>query len=563
MPSNSENSIESYHTEEIFLPLEQQLLSPENQFDYHKLESACQALHYLFTDDSNKSNANPNLSILRKQTNLIITKSIFNLEDDCNYFSTVAGSRTLAMLASFEDGRKVIRSIVSKKVPISIFSYPRSQSEIDKNNPPKNYEENDEENDDVPPSKPREINKAKSKIESNMPNTEETGIFYRSSTSKPPYKKGLNTTVIAFNENVLTVLIDELNYDWFKFIFNRILSDSERVGPGCLSSLTDALLYLEEGRKRNLLLLSSAKLSYLEVDRVKLGVFEYEYSEILGAKARQKNITDPDHLQAHATMEQIKMYEGYSLRLYCLREKILQLSNLGVLMNDAVKLYNKYIPDDWNVVSINSTKEVERFARVCLVPITHFNSYGDLYENRSRHTNIKEEENENKGRKKESAFVRVALDENISDMFQQGDIVLELLLKYKWQHFARSKFILICLIHVIYYASYCTSVLFAPELYGLNLEEDIFLEHPGQIASITLMITCLIILIIQEARQFLGMRDKLNYFFSGYNWIDMCAFVLPIFTLMQLCNNWPQFVSFTMIKISFEKNILVSLNLYV
>ncbi|GAA5812182.1 hypothetical protein MFLAVUS_005632 [Mucor flavus] len=539
MPNSSGNNMESYHTEEIFLPLEQQLPSP----DYHQLESACQALHYLFTNDYNKPNHN--LSTLRKQTNSIITLSMFHIDNNCTYFSTISGSRTLAMLASFEDGRKVIKSIVAKNVPISIFSYPRSQSEIDKNNPPKN----DEENDEVFSSMPRGIDIDKSKVDASselnmpMPGTKEAEIFYRSSTSKPPYKKRLNTTVIAFNENVLTVLIDELNYDWFKFLFNRIISDSGRVGPGCLSSLTDALLYLEEGRKHNLLLLSSAKLSYLEVDRIKLGVFKHEYYEILRDKARQKkHITDFDHLEAHATMEQIKMYEGYSLNLYHLREKFLQLSNLRVFMNDVVKFYNRYIPDDWNVVSINSTKEVERFAGICLVPITHLNSYGDLYENRSRHTNIKEKESENKGRKNESAFVRVALDENISDMFQQGDVVLELLLKYKWQRFGRSRFILICFIHVIYYVSYCTSVLFAPELYGLNLEEDIFLEHPGQIASITLMVICLVILIVQEARQFRRNKDKLSYFFSGYNWIDMCAFVLPIFTLIQLCNNWPQFV---------------------
>lgn len=188
---------------------------------------------------------------MRKQTNSIITISIFNIDDNCTYFSTISGSRTLAMLASFEDGRKVIKTIVAKNVPISIFSYSRSQSEIDKNNPPKN----DEESGDVSSSKPRGIDKGKAKsddsTESNMPIIDETGIFYRSSTSKPPYKKRLNTTVIAFNENVLTVLIDELNYDWFKFLFNRIISDSERVGPGCLSSLTDALLYLEEGRKHS------------------------------------------------------------------------------------------------------------------------------------------------------------------------------------------------------------------------------------------------------------------------------------------------------------------------
>lgn len=181
---------------------------------------------------------------LRKKTYLIIEKAISDIKDDSNFFSTIAGSRTLAMLASFEDGRKVISLIVARKVPISIFSYARSQSEIDRNNPPKNYENKD----DVFTPKPR----GEIKTESNMPNTKiKNIIFYRSSTSKPPYRRGLNITVIAPNENVLTVLIDELNYDWFKFLFNRILLDSGKIGPGCLSSLTDALLYLEEGRRHS------------------------------------------------------------------------------------------------------------------------------------------------------------------------------------------------------------------------------------------------------------------------------------------------------------------------
>ncbi|KAG2233522.1 hypothetical protein INT48_003393 [Thamnidium elegans] len=513
----------SYHTEELFLPLdilpsvqpsssETILRSPEKQFDYHKLESACQALHYFFTEDPDKSYINSNWKIIREKTSELIKSSISDIKNDCHFFSTINGSRTLAMLSSFEDGRNMIKIILASKAPISIFSYVRSQSEIDRNNPPKR-------NEYIPGislSKPRQMANYTREEESNMPDTTEVGVYYRSSTCKPPYRKRTDTTIIAPNENALTVLIDEQSHDWYKLLFNRILLDSQSVGPSCFSALTDTLLYLEEGRKHSLLLSSSPKLSYLEVDYVKLGILDYEYQEMTKTKALQKcSIADDDYLVAHATREQIKMYKGYSLRR---------------------------TQHPWMVFSSNSTREVERYARVCLIPITHFTSYGDLYENQSRHTNIKDEECESKGRRKESTFVRVALDRHINDMFQQDDIILELLLKYKWKRFARSKFILICFIHAIYYFSYCTGILFAPELYGLNLEEDIFLEHPGQIVSITFMLIALLILIIQEARQFSGKRDKLSYFFSGYNWIDMCAFVLPTFTLIQLCNNWPYFI---------------------
>lgn len=50
---NNDNKLVAYHTEEIFLPWDELLLCPDDtkkRFDYHKLESACQALHYLFTE---------------------------------------------------------------------------------------------------------------------------------------------------------------------------------------------------------------------------------------------------------------------------------------------------------------------------------------------------------------------------------------------------------------------------------------------------------------------------------------------------------------------------------
>ncbi|KAI8087451.1 hypothetical protein BDF21DRAFT_491903 [Thamnidium elegans] len=542
------HEIDSYHTEEIFLPLEE-LRPPldhtirERKFDHHKLESACQALHYFYMEDPGKSYTNPNWNIIREKTTKIISSSISDIKSDCNFFSTIAGSRTLAMLASFEDGREMIKLILGSKTRISIFGYLRSQSEIDKKNRTKGYGRFDS----VPPPKSRGvlINRLQSRniTGSNLPVITKGGIFYRSSMFKPNYRKSSDTTTIAPNENALTVLLDELSHDLYKLLFNRILLDSTIVGPGCLSSLTDTLLYLEEGRKHSLLLSSSAKLSYLEVDQPKLGILKHEYQKMIDSKILQKSdITDVDGLEAHATMEQIKMYKGYSLSWYRLLKIFLEWSHLDIPVNCFVYLYNRRAQYPWSSLPLNSLEELERYARVCSVPITHFNSYGDLYENRPRHTNIKEEESENKCRKKESTFVRVALDRNINDMFQQGDIVLELLLKYKWHRFARSKFILICFIHAIYYVSYCTSVLFAPELYGLDLTEDIFLEHPGQIVSIVLMVVSLLILIVQEFRQLSGKRDKMGYFFSGYNWIDVGAFLLPLFTLIQLCNNWPHFV---------------------
>lgn len=282
----------------------------------------------------------------------------------------------------------------------------------------------------------------------------------------------------------------------------------------------------------------------MAVEKKQLGILLHEFREIAEAKVlEKKHITDAENLEPYATMEQIKMYKGFWLHVYYLRRNLLRWSNLGSTVKYLEDKYNASIRNRWKRITLEDEKELVKLSSVCVVPIAHFNSYNDLPEDRPRANYSDDDPDEVVTYTKKSAFVRIALDQHISDMFQQGDIVLELLLKCKWQEFARSKFILICFIHAIYYISYCTGVLFVPELYGQKLENKFILENSGQIASIVLMLTSLLILIIQEARQFSEKNDKLNYFFSGYNWIDISAFVLPIFTLIQLCLNWPQFVS--------------------
>lgn len=151
--------------------------------------------------------------LLREKTTEIIQSSVCNIKTDSNFFSTIAGSRTLAMLASFEEGRVVIKSIIARRVPINIFSYARTGSqEIPDEGPDKNMLDE---------------------------------MAYRSSPAKNFSKCVPNTKIIASKENVLTVLIDELSHDLYTLLFNCILTDSKKLGPGCLSSLTDALLYLQ------------------------------------------------------------------------------------------------------------------------------------------------------------------------------------------------------------------------------------------------------------------------------------------------------------------------------
>jgi hypothetical protein len=106
-----------------------------------------------------------------------IIKGLFGPKKSTKYFTTISGSETLAMLASFDIGQRVLKYIITTpSVPINISSYTKENNE---------------------------------------------------------------------RENVLTVLIENDRDDLFSVFFNRVLTDSYNTGPGNLSAVMDALLYLE------------------------------------------------------------------------------------------------------------------------------------------------------------------------------------------------------------------------------------------------------------------------------------------------------------------------------
>jgi hypothetical protein len=178
--------------------------------------------------------------MIYNKTKAIIDESITNINGKSNFFSTIAGSRTLAMLASFEDGRDIVKRILGMNIHISIFSYTRSIAEMTKNDP-KDDDDEKEENGNGRITRENTIYTSHS---NNGQAQFSSSISYRSSGIKDVSKYECKS--IATSENVLTVLIDVLEYKLYKLLFNRILSDSKEIGPGCLSALTESLLFLQE-----------------------------------------------------------------------------------------------------------------------------------------------------------------------------------------------------------------------------------------------------------------------------------------------------------------------------
>lgn len=140
------------------------------------------------------------------------------------------------MLASFHHGREIIKLLLKSEASISfsIFSYPRLIWDMGSNSISENNNDNVERTARVVRT-----------VEQNSVSEGETIITYRNSPKITEVIEGKYNS-IAKNENVLTVLIKELSYNLYKLMFNRILFDSKKIGPGCLSALVDALLYLQE-----------------------------------------------------------------------------------------------------------------------------------------------------------------------------------------------------------------------------------------------------------------------------------------------------------------------------
>ncbi|CAM0137649.1 unnamed protein product, partial [Umbelopsis sp. WA50703] len=113
------------HLEEIFLVSYE--ANSRGIFDSHKFESACQALHYLYNAKGYKNKEN--MAQLRSKTQELIISSLNGIGPKSTYFTNIAGNRTLAMLASFGEGRKIIAMVMAKPFLISIYSYPKLSPE--------------------------------------------------------------------------------------------------------------------------------------------------------------------------------------------------------------------------------------------------------------------------------------------------------------------------------------------------------------------------------------------------------------------------------------------------
>lgn len=158
-----------------------------------------------------------------QQTRYLIEKEIKKIDKNCNSFKTVTGSKTLSMLASFERGRDILKLLLSNEsLAFSVSSYSVSIA----------YESG------------------------NLNLAESTRYNYCDSRGS---KMGTNLRKISdrrlsdstnqtktMHENVLAILIREKQYSLYHLMLNRILLDSSKYDPECLTIIKDVVLLLFE-----------------------------------------------------------------------------------------------------------------------------------------------------------------------------------------------------------------------------------------------------------------------------------------------------------------------------
>lgn len=202
-------------------------------------------------------------------------------------------------------------------------------------------------------------------------------------------------------------------------------------------------------------------------------------------------------------------------------------------IKDALTPAKAYIEKEYRIYK---PKVPTDLIRLCTVPLVHFNSYYLYPEDRHWKRNLKNKT----AFSTTSSFIENASNIQEHSVFNEGDTVFEIMLQYKWQTFARSRFFLVCLIHLTFYISYTAGVSFSREVFGYTLGSP--LTDHGQIACICLMFISAFILVVQEFHQFFRVIGKINYLLSPYNWVDVTAIVLPIVMFSSMLANYSNFV---------------------
>lgn len=313
----------------------------------------------------------------------------------------------------------------------------------------------------------------------------------------------------------------------------------------------------------------------MQIDKKILTILKSEVGEEMHMSTLHKDlIPDFRDLESHSTIEQVTKYSnqwflpGWIDHLYYWWSFYIS----HYCKHEFKRIWLKITTSNFitNLFKKEAGKVSASLIKLCVVPLPHFNSYSYFPEDRDNRHQIPEckatehsvvpestrcfsflgPNNNNDGEdttvipyKSESAFIKLATNQHDNDIFHLGDTVLEVLLQYKWEKFARKRFLMVYCIYLTYYISYSVGVTFSREVFGYELGTPIS-NNDGHLACIIIMFFTGGILLLQELHQFIKSHSKPAYLVSLYNIIDIAAFVLPVITFWQISNDVSHLVSF-------------------
>ncbi|CAO0793275.1 unnamed protein product [Mucor circinelloides] len=526
----------SSHTNmEIYLPLGNLTSESYNVCtEYHYVESAINALYYIRTMPENQRTKNS--KILYNKTRDLVIRCIDKMrKEKSGYFTTISGSNSLALLASFTDGRSILFQVIrDEETAISLFSYVAKSAETDE-------------------------------------------VFRTESR----------------NENALTILIGVRDFVLYDLLLNRVLLHTQKLGEGSFSAVADSLVFLQSRGDTDILKNSCQKLQFLHIERN--SIITEEINSVMPFKTLHKNLkTEFADLKPSSTNEQILRYDNYwkdrllynwfcSLEWTWLRLRSMHFSLIGWYILKHRQDITEAIIDIFfrNLADPGQTA-------FCVVPYVYlctYDIYGEDKENDRDHSNrdyktvfwkalsclykrlklrndskpasdqpeddlssslltslkkrIKRLESKKLTYKKESTLLQLALNQHENDLFSQERTVLEALLHFKWRRKIKYRFFLICFIHAVYYVSFSVGVLFSREVFDYVPGMPIA-NNPKHMATVTLMLVSCSVLWLQEARQFFKMGlTYWNHSSFFYNFVDLVALILPIVNLSQMLTSSP------------------------
>ncbi|CAO0791430.1 unnamed protein product [Mucor circinelloides] len=503
------------HQDEVYLPFAELRLAEEEALnlakerkqssfefacaDFHYIESVCRALHFFYKkrkkieEDLWPSKEDEELieqyTKRIKQAKRLAEQSIELMKKEkSRYFTTISGSNTLAMLASFQDGRDIIFQILqTDDLPINIIGYVRVDAL-----------------------------------------TEKKGEF------------------VDRNENALTILIEQFDYELFDLLFNRVLLYSANLGVGAFCAITETLVFLQRRGETVVFQNCCKKLKFLAMksDFGKLGKNKWDIRMVMSVDVLHKSTSaEFSDFSSYTIQEQISRFNF----IWVLDAKHILwhlARDVKAAVHHALQDYRFY--RRLHSRNYYSGSADDRLLSVCAVPFIHFSSYTIFWEDvefEAGHSNRDDQTwtarlklifckllhlsytQDRAVHKAESDLMQLASKQHENDLFHQKGSVVEVLLYYKWKIFIRKRFYLICFIHLMYYLSFCFGVLFARECFDYTIGNSIS-DNPQHIAPITLMFVANLVLSIQELRQFFNM-GLLRYFKSFYNIVDLAALIMP------------------------------------